>query len=475
LVESGINDEDNLSGPESAPSGRGLGLKRLGGNAALTFAAQMGAALIGLAISVLLGRTLGTSGLGTYASALLLSNLMWTLLELGITYANVYHIASGDVNTHDVMRANIRIWVVLSAFGLVVSGGIIYFRGAQLFPGIPMALLVIGLASFPPNLLQFYYQSILQGYQDFKRFNLLTVIVQLTTFIVSAILILGFHQGVVAALWAFLLGQILSLAITLWVLRPYLVRTPETEVHESWWVYGRKAVNYGWKQHLSAVISYVNLRIDYFFVQMFLGQSLGGVYYAAIQMAEAMWIISKVISTVLLPRLAELRGKEETRQQLTPLITRLVVAATALASVAAALLARPFALLAWHGPKFAQAAVVLWWLLPGIVMWSATRIVAYDFSARGRPELNSYLAGIVLVVNVALNVILIPRLGMIGGAVATTVSYTLNTFATLYLYRQFNDIPFWKMLVMQPEDFVLLRDAASMAIRRLKHGSEASV
>ena len=96
----------------------------------------------------------------------------------------------------------------------------------------------------------------------------------------------------------------------------------------------------------------------------------------------------------------------------------------------AALLIQPIVVLGW-GEKFAQVAVVLWWLLPGIVMWSATRIIAYDFSARGRPELNSYLAGVVLVINVALNVILIPRIGMIGGAISTTVAYTANTFATV--------------------------------------------
>ena len=453
---------------------RGLGLRRLGGNAALTFVAQIGAALIGIALSGLLGRTLGPKGLGTYASALLLSNLMVTLLEFGITYANVYHIASGDVNAHEVMRANIRIWSAISVVGLTVAGVLIWLKGAAWFPGIPMTLLVVGLISFPPNLLQFYCQSILQGYQDFKRFNLLTVIVQLTTFVVSAVLILGFHMGVGAALGAFLLGQILSLVITLWVLRPYLRRTPETQTHASWWEYGRKAINYGWKQHLSAVIAYVNLRIDYFFVQMFLGQSLGGVYYAAIQMGEAMWIISKVVSTVLLPRLAQLRGQEETRQQLTPLITRIVLWATALASVCVALLARPFIMLVWRRPSFEPAAVVLWWLLPGIVMWSATRIIAYDFSARGRPELNSYLAGVVLVINVALNVILIPRIGMIGGAISTTVAYTANTFATVYLYRQFNDLPSWKLFILQREDFVLLREAARAAGARLTRGGTAT-
>jgi O-antigen/teichoic acid export membrane protein len=182
-----------------------------------------------------------------------------------------------------------------------------------------------------------------------------------------------------------------------------------------------------------------------------------------------MWLVSKVVSTVLLPRLAELHGEEQTRLQLTPLITRLVFCFTLLAAVIIALLASPIiSLWSMSAENAALAKAALIWLLPGIVMGSATRIVAYDFSARGKPEYNSYLAIVVVFINVACNVILIPRVGMIGGAISTTIAYTANTLATLYLYRRFSDLASWKLLVMQPADFVLLRDAGAMAVRKLR-------
>ena len=102
---------------------------------------------------------------------------MVLLLEFGITYANVYHIGRGDVNAREVMRANLWIWGFVTAVGLVAAGAIIYFKGAQWFPGIPAAMMIVAVFSFPPNLLQFYCRSILQGYQDFRRYNYLTVIV----------------------------------------------------------------------------------------------------------------------------------------------------------------------------------------------------------------------------------------------------------------------------------------------------------
>ena len=70
--------------------------------------------------------------------------------------------------------------------------------------------------------------------------------------------------------------------------------------------------------------AFVNYRVDLFFVNLLISPATAGVYYIAIQLGESMWMISKVVSTVLLPRLAELHGEEQTRLELTPLITRLV-------------------------------------------------------------------------------------------------------------------------------------------------------
>jgi O-antigen/teichoic acid export membrane protein len=472
LVESGINDENSASDLAAAPvAGHGLGLRRLSGNATRTFIAQILAAILGLGISLMIGRTFHDAGAQYYAMAILVPGILVQLLEFGITYANVYHIGRGDVNPREVMRANVRIWATLSAIGLAAGGFVIGFHAHDWLPGVPMPILVIAALAFPPMLAQTYSLSILQGRQDFRRYNYLTVTVQLTTFFLSALLIFAFHFGIEAVVIAYVAGQVLALTITLLVLRPYLREAAQVTTHESWWKYGNKAVNYGWKQHLSALVSYVNLRVDLFFVNLFLSAShAAGPYYLAIQFAETMWLPSKVISTVLLPRLAELHNEEKTRLQLTPLICRLTLNFTALCSLLVALLVTPIVYLGW-GAKFGPAIPSLWWMLPGITMWSATRIIAYDFSARGRPELNSYLAGVVLVINVVLNVVLIPRIGVTGGAISTTVAYTANTFATLYLYRQFSDLPSWKLLILQRDDLRLLAEAGRQALRKMRGGN----
>jgi O-antigen/teichoic acid export membrane protein len=460
--------------PEPTGAGRGLGLRRLGGNAARTFVAQLSASGIGFLVSILLARALGSHANGTYAIATLLPNMLFQLMGFGIIYANVYYIGRKEVNARETVRTNLWLWAFISAAGLAVSAAIIYFKGAQWFPGIPTLLLIVAALSFPPSLLQSYIQSVFQGMQDFKRYNYLTVIVQATVFILSAVAILVFHYGVAATIFAYFLGQFISLGITWWLVQPYIKASPKPSAseRESWWHYGRRAWNYGWKQHLSAIIQYVNLRMDLFFVNMFLFPTVAGVYYVSVQLGEAMWIVSKVVSTVLLPRLAELHEHEQTRLELTPLVTRLVFFLTLLTSIVVGVLSVWVIPLVW-GKSFAGASLALAWMLPGIVMGSATRIVAYDFSARGKPEYNSYLAVVVLVINVAANLVLIPRVGMIGGSIATTIAYSANTIATLFLYRRFNDLPWYRVLFLQRSDVVLLREAGALALAKARGSRSA--
>jgi O-antigen/teichoic acid export membrane protein len=450
----------------SDDSSRGLGLRRLGGNAVLTLFAQGSAAIVGLGLSILLARTLGPEGNGVYALALLLPGLLVQFLEFGITYANVYHVGRGDVCARQSLRTSLRLWGIITVVGLAAAGVIIAFWGSTWFPGVPVRLMIIAVLSFPPNLLQFYCQSILQGKQDFKRFNFLTAVVPVTTFVLSAVLILGFGLGLEAALVAYLVGQLISLGVTLWVLRPYLAAEKEDrEPREHWWGYGRRVIGYAWRQYVGSVITFLNYRVDLFLVNLLMSPASAGIYYVAIQFGQAMWIVSKAVSTVLLPRLAQLHGEEHKRLELTPLVSRLVFGGTLLAALLLALVAKPVVGLL-YGAEFAGAVMALLLLLPGIVCDAATRIISYDFSARGKPEYNYYLSPIVVVINVAANLLLIPRFGIVGGAIATSIAYAANLVATIVLYRRFNRISWHRLVLLQRSDVALLRDAAGMLRRR---------
>jgi O-antigen/teichoic acid export membrane protein len=77
-------------------------------------------------------------------------------------------------------------------------------------------------------------------------------------------------------------------------------------------------------------------------------------------------------------------------------------------------------------PAFIPSLPALFILLPGVVALSATRVVYVYLTGIGKPALTSYITVFAFVLNIVLNVYLIPRFGIEGAATASLVSYTVS-------------------------------------------------
>lgn len=440
-----------------------LGLGRLFVNASSTLARQLVAIVLGLLQSILLARVLGTEGNGIFAMIVLYSHLFHTFLNLGIGPASVYFVSGGFVSYRQARHSILRLWAVLSVLGIGVASVIVYGWSDQLLPGVPRQWLWLGIAAFPLQLLQSLLVSLLQAVQDFRRYNATVVIPAAMTLLIALVTVWVFRWGVPGATVAMILGYGIGLVITWRAADEHLdfgIQVPHAAD------YMKQVVGYGWKVHLSNILTFVNYRVDTFLVNLFLGPAITGVYVIAVQLAERTWIFSQTVSTVLLPRLSELRHDEANRKTLTPMISRWVLVISAVASLGLALLASPF--IRWfYGEEYLPATQALLVLLPGIVMGSFSRVLANDIAARGKPELNMYLAGVVVVVNIVANLILIPMLGMVGASWATTIAYTINAVVRLAIYAHVSGNPWYRSIWMERGDWELLAKGISILRRRL--------
>jgi O-antigen/teichoic acid export membrane protein len=81
-------------------------------------------------------------------------------------------------------------------------------------------------------------------------------------------------------------------------------------------------------------------------------------------------------------------------------------------------------LIAWlYGSEFTGAAPALMWLLPGIVFLSVHTILMHYYYAIGTPAITILAPFCGFVLNVALNLLLIPSFGIVGSALASTMAY----------------------------------------------------
>ena len=74
-------------------------------------------------------------------------------------------------------------------------------------------------------------------------------------------------------------------------------------------------------------------------------------------------------------------------------------------------------------------------LLPGVVLLGAGKVLTNDIAGRGYPHYNSIVAGLTLVITVALDLLLIPRMGILGAALASSAAYSSTFLLSMMFYR----------------------------------------
>ncbi|MCK5620007.1 MAG: flippase [Candidatus Krumholzibacteria bacterium] len=442
----------------------GLRSKGLGTNIAITFLRQGLGLVVTLGLVALIARTLGPDGQGKYALAILLSTLIVILSNLGVPSANVYFIGRGDVSVNRALRTNVMLWVALSVIGVGIGAGIIRFFADRWFPSVPEHMLWITLAGVPISLLHAFLVSLLQGLQDFHRYNIVLFIQPVLAFVLTAVAILGLQSGTEGALWAYVLAWLLSLVFAWWALAPHVLAARMTPDEHRIKRYAKRCVGYGWRAQIANNLAFFSYRSSTLLINFYMSPATTGLYVTAVAIAEKIWLLSQAASQVLLPRLSELHTDEARRRRLTPLATKLVFLVSMGIAVVLFVFAGPL-IVGVFTDKYEPSIGALRWLLPGVVALSVARGVSIDLAARGRVDLNLYVAIVTLASIVVASVLLIPRYGINGAAMATTLSYLLNTVIKLVLYHRITGIRWYELMVPKRADVAVIKEKIA-SVRR---------
>lgn len=430
----------------------GTPLKKTTLDIALTFSRQFLAGLIQLGILLIIARSLGPERTGMYAVALLLPTVMAQVLNLGLASANVYFLAAGLFPLQQIWGASRDLIVSMIALGLGLGLAVIALLNEIVFPGVPQAFLLLALMIFPSNLLMGVVSSLFQALEDFRAFNI-TVIVQpaLALCGICALWFAG-SMSVMSVLTIVSMSHAVALCGALLLLGK---RTSLIDMGIARVEYLRPAIRYGVKAHLGNILTFLNYRLDMFLVNLLAGPAAVGVYSVAVRLTEQLWLISQAVSTVILPRLSAMGNDVNARSSFVPLMARSVFWATTAAGAFLAAISQPLINLLF-GAEFAEAAIVILILLPGIVLFSLGRVLANDFASRGWVGLNLILAGVVLIFNTIANLALIPIYGAAGAAMATSAAYIVSVIIRLALQNRLTDIPLIECFVFSRSDFAMV-------------------
>lgn len=186
-------------------------------------------------------------------------------------------------------------------------------------------------------------------------------------------------------------------------------------------------------------VSLLNYRATLFMVERFQGIAAAGIYSVAAQVAELLWMLSGALTVAAYHRI----GAAPTRESalLAAHAARQGVVLTALAAPLLGLLA--WAALPWVlGAAYRDSWLPLLCLLPGVAAYAAASGLSAFFTHHGgRPQWAAGIAALSLLVNVAVGVVLVPRWGAVGAALASSLGYVLAIGVGLWLFQRHTGLP----------------------------------
>lgn len=405
---------------------------RIVGNSLVVFSARAGVALLNLVFGVLVARMLGPSGKGTFELLVLFPVMLATVTGAGLRPALTYFLARQDVERGAVVSEGIRLGLRALVAALVVSVVAVPVAARTVFDGtIPRVELAIALASFPAALLSSTGVAIVIGLRQFRLSSTLEL-VRAGTRVATVAGVLVFKATPANAILGYALAEAavgIGSAIVLSGrndLDRYVATAPSLR---------RDIRNYARQGYLANIVGFLGYRLDIFLVGAFLPAREVGFYVAAVAVAERLWLPSQAIASVLLPQLTA--SSPGTRQRETERAGRVTLTITLVAGCVVWIGASPIIELLYSS-SFLPAVGSLRWLLPGIVTMALARMFSARIAAEGAVKTNSRVSGAALVVNVALNLILIPLRGIEGAAIASTISYTVDLVLRAWIMHRSN-------------------------------------
>ena len=441
------------SGPSRAAFGtgseKGAGFLR---DSMTSFATRILCLGVGFFQAALTARLLLPEGKGELAAALVIPQLFAMLAPLGINFACTYHLGRKTFDREAMIRNVLTALLFLGAVGILGTLIAAHFLKSSILQGVSNTSFILATLTIPAQIGMLFLLALYRGEMRIWETNLFDLVRAVAIFALIVLFLVPLKLGVTGVILAQFIAEAV---VTFWAIR----RFSGNAVPVIHWNVLKSLLGYGLQVYSFSILLYLNYRLDLFFVRHWVDLTQTGLYAAAVSLAEVMWIVPYSLGNVLFPSTATTSGPS--RDLLTLAVCRrtfylMLVLCAGLA------VTRHLVIRLLFGSQFLGAAPALLLLLPGVLAMSVQNVVGSDLTGRGRPLPVTVGAALGLATNVLLNILWIPRYGIVGASLASSVSYTLVTVIVLAAFVRVTRSRLRDALVLRRED---LRALSRLVVR----------
>jgi len=388
---------------------------------------------------------------------LTINNLSFVILILSLSLESgmTYYCARREISPGSLSSLSV-------AWSLLASGGFTFFlsRVGGFLPHLPISSNVFYGMVFCYTfgyLLIVYFGSLFGGFKEFRIPNIVLTTVNLILISILLLhsmkvpgqgpkrdaIVLGFYFCSFAVQ-----GLLCGIAFANRFLNEFMVRLPSFRDIKRLLIYSKLAL-------LINIIFFLVYRVDYWFVARYCTSDQLGNYIQVSKIAQVFLMIPSMIATVIFPlTAAELKDK---MSEHLPIVARLLFWVYLV--LLALLIVTGDQLFSFiYGNSYYYMYPVFLLLVPGILALSIQALLTAYYAGRNLLINNLKGALIALAIIVPGDVFIIPRYGINGAAIVSSVGYISYMIYMLYKFKKDNNIMPTNFFFMKLSDWQWMKE-----------------
>jgi len=401
--------------------------------------------LSGYIIHSFVGRILGPADYGRYGLVVTLTTMVIVLIGNGIPTAMAKYIS-------EIFETNPRLVLVIKKKAIILQSILIGAVTIIFFLCAPFISFILGDPSLTPlfristliipafALASFYFSF----YTGLHKFNVQSVLKTLRSVLkVVAIVGLAYAFRVPGSIVGYALAAfsvfLIAFSLDWFKYTPELKKAAKSQNLSLQATFEtKKLINYAWQIILFFLAYELLISIDLYLVKGILHDDyLTGIYNASLTVGRIPYYIFYALTIMLLPVVSKTTAEnnsEETNKiigQSMRLMTILLVPSVILMSQ----FSRPIIKI-FFSVKYIDAAYPMSILAYGVGFLTIFYVMSFVLNGAGKTKIPMWISIFGVAINTILNYILIRRYGIVGSAVATTITSFVAMLAILYYVKR---------------------------------------
>lgn len=383
---------------------------------------------ISFVVSIFVVRYLGPKDFGLFSYALSFFGLFASLSTLGLESITTREIVKHPDNKDEINGTVFYLRITGSICAIILIGLTLILTGEDTYTAILIMILSGSFLFQSFSVIEYYFRGIVQA--KYNAYALSASVILASAFKIILIL-----------LKAPLIYFVISVVFEYGVLAVGLVGVyHHNKLSIFKWNYSKKIaaslLKDSWPLALSGIVVMVYMRIDQIMIKNMLSTEAVGYYSVAVRLSEAWYFIPVTLCNSIFPAIVNAKNVSQEfynnrMQKLYDLLTWLAIAIAVPVTIFSDQIIQLL-----FGSEFSSASPVL-----TIYIWAGVAVFLGVASSQylineSLTKLSFYRTFFGMLLNVALNLWLIPIYGIVGAAIATLISYSLATFLVAF-HRKF--------------------------------------